>query len=47
MGNKKTKPDEVPVQVITRNENEIVMGEDDKHLYFGISLVANIPQVFP
>ncbi len=39
MTDKQTKSNDEPVPVINRNENEIVMGEDDRHLYYGISVM--------
>ncbi len=39
MTDKQAKPNDEPVPVLNRNENEIVMGEDDKHLYYGISVM--------
>lgn len=46
------KPEESsePVPVIEKNENEIVMGSDDKHLYYRISVMKKVtgqePEIF-
>ncbi len=39
MTDKPAKLNAEPVPVLNKNENEIVMGEDDKHLYYGISVM--------
>ncbi len=36
---KVSKSNFVPVPIIDKNENEIVMGADDKHLYYRISVM--------
>ena len=36
---KDSKSNFVPVPIIDKNENEIVMGADDKHLYYRISVM--------
>ena len=36
---KDSKNNFVPVPIIDKNENEIVMGADDKHLYYRISIM--------
>lgn len=36
---KDSKSNFIPVPIIDKNENEIVMGADDKHLYYRISVM--------